>query len=321
MRMLARAASGLLDAAPPPILAGVGRTLARTRPLELYPGWTFAIEEERSTWDVDFRLALWRAFRDRGIQRPVRVRWYDGLVVDLILGNDQSRCLYVGGSFEPNEFWFLGTLLRPGMFFVDVGANEGFYTLFAAHRVVPGGRVYSFEPSPREGARLENNIFINRLTNVRIFKEGLAERLGAGVLHVADREHNGQNTLGTFGHPGVKCEDDIEIALTTLDCLREKGEIGRMDVVKMDVEGAEMRVLEGGLQALRLDKPVLLMELFDAALRGQNSSADEVLDLLRDLGFRIFEFDPASGKPTPVQGAAPRSSNIVACHPGGRFVL
>jgi hypothetical protein len=93
MRMLARAASGLLDAAPPPILAGVGRTLARTRPLELYPGWTFAIEEERSTWDVGFRLALWRAFRDRGIQRPVRVRWYDGLVVDLILGNDQSRFL------------------------------------------------------------------------------------------------------------------------------------------------------------------------------------------------------------------------------------
>jgi FkbM family methyltransferase len=321
MRMLARAASGLLDAAPPPILAGVGRTLARTRPLELYPGWTFAIEEERSTWDVGFRLALWRAFRDRGIQRPVRVRWYDGLVVDLILGNDQSRCLYVGGSFEPNEFWFLGTLLRPGMFFVDVGANEGFYTLFAARRVAPGGRVYAFEPSPREGARLENNIFINRLINVRVFKEGLAEQSGAAVLHVADPEHNGQNTLGTFGHPGVRCEDNIEIALTTLDSLREKGEIVRIDVVKMDVEGAELRVLEGAVQVLQLDKPVLIMELFDAALRGQNSSAEQVLDFLRNLGFRIFEFDPASGKATPVLSAAPRSSNIIACHPEGRFVL
>jgi FkbM family methyltransferase len=207
------------------------------------------------------------------------------------------------------------------MFFVDVGANEGFYTLFAARRVAPGGRVYAFEPSPREGARLENNIFINRLINVRVFKEGLAEQSGAAVLHVADPEHNGQNTLGTFGHPGVRCEDNIEIALTTLDSLREKGEIVRIDVVKMDVEGAELRVLEGAVQVLQLDKPVLIMELFDAALRGQNSSAEQVLDFLRNLGFRIFEFDPASGKATPVLSAAPRSSNIIACHPEGRFVL
>jgi FkbM family methyltransferase len=319
MRILARAANGFLDAAPPPMLAGVGRTLARTRPLGLYPGWKFAIEEEHSTWDVAFRLALWRAFRDRGIQRPVRVRWYDGLIVDLILGNDQSRCLYVSGSFEPNEFWFLGTLLRPGMCFVDVGANEGFYTLFAARRVMPDGRVYAFEPSPREAARLENNILINRLANVRVFREGLAEQSGTAVLHVADPEHNGQNTLGTFGHPGVECADNVQVALTNLDLVRDKGEIVRVDVLKMDVEGAEMRVLRGAARTLQLDKPVLLMELFDAALRGQNSSADEVLDFLRNLGFRIFEFDPASGKPVP--SAAPRSSNIIACHPAGRFVL
>ena len=316
-----RTASSVLDSAPASMLIGLGRTLATTRPLELYPGWKFAIEEEHPTWDVSFRLALWRIFRDRGIRRPVRVRWYDGLIVDLVLGNDLSRCLYVSGSFEPNEFWFLGTLLRPGMCFVDVGANEGLYSLFAARRVVPGGRVYAFEPSPRERARLENNILINRLANVRVFKEGLAEQSGAAVLHVADSEHNGQNTLGTFGHQGVECVDNIEISLTTLDSLRDKGEIVRIDVLKMDAEGAEMRILKGAVQVLQRDKPVLLMELFDAALRGQGSNAKEVLDFLRGLGFRILGFQPSSGKPTPVLGAASRSPNIIACHPDGRFLL
>jgi hypothetical protein len=145
--------------------------------------------------------------------------------------------------------------------------------------------------------------------------------LGTAVLHVADPEHNGQNTLGTFGHSGVECADNIEIALTTLDSLRDKGEIVRVDVLKMDVEGAEMRVLRGAAQTLQVDKPMLLIELLDAALRGQASSAEEVLDFLRGLGFRIFEFDQISGKPAEVLDAAPLSSNIIACHPAGRFIL
>jgi hypothetical protein len=82
-----------------------------------------------------------------------------------------------------------------------------------------------------------------------------------------------------------------------------------------------MRVLRGAAQTLRLDRPVLLMELFDAALRGQGSSAEEVLDFLRDLGFRVFEFDPVSGKPAPTLGHTPRSSNIIACHPEEHRIL
>ena len=65
-----------------------------------------------------------------------------------MLGNDNSLCLYVCGSFEPNEFAFLDKVLKPGMVFVDVGANDGYYTLFAAQRVGPCG--------PRAGGRAEH---------------------------------------------------------------------------------------------------------------------------------------------------------------------
>jgi FkbM family methyltransferase len=307
-----------LNAAPAGMLAGLARALGRTRPFGLYPGWKFAVEEDRPTWDVTWRLRLWEAYRRRGIERPVRVRWYDDLVVDLALGNDQSRCLYVSGSFEPNEFWFLGWVLTPGAAFVDIGANEGFYTVFAARRVGSEGRVYAFEPSPRERARLEGNLRANRLDNVTVFTQGLAEQAGRAVLHVADPEHNGQNSLGAFGHSGVECAENLEIELTTLDHLRERGSIGKIDVIKMDVEGAEMRVLRGATNTLRRDKPILLLELFDAALRGQGSSAEQVLTFLKGAGFDLYQFDAASGKPIALRAAAAQSSNIIACHPRGK---
>lgn len=324
-RMLAawirRGARQALSISPEGVLRAIARMLARPRPLGLYPGWKFAIEEDDPTWDVSWRLALWREFKERGIQDPVRVRWIDGLVTDLVLGNDLSRCVYVGGSFEPNEFCLLDSLLEPGSTFVDVGANEGFYSLFAARRVAPHGRVFAFEPSPRERLRLERNIRINDLHDVRVFSEGLAEAPGNAVLHIADREHSGLNSLGEFGYSGVERVGNVEILLTTLDCLRKRGEIPRVDVLKMDVEGAEMRVLSGASETLRDDKPLVLMELLDSALRGQGSSSKEVLDFIRTAGFRVFEFDPVSGRPLLAVDEDPTSSNIVACHPDGPFVL
>jgi len=66
--------------------------------------------------------------------------------VEVTLPSDFGRCLWVGGCFEPNETAFLASVLRPGMIFVDVGANIGLYTLLAAHLVAPGGTVVAVEP-------------------------------------------------------------------------------------------------------------------------------------------------------------------------------
>jgi hypothetical protein len=81
----------------------------------LEPGWYFDIAATDPSWLVQFRRELWTYYRERGIQRPVILRWYDGLRVRVFLGNDMSLCLYVGGSFEPNEFVLLDRILEPGM--------------------------------------------------------------------------------------------------------------------------------------------------------------------------------------------------------------
>ena len=102
------------------------------------PGWKFAEEYyPQQRWLARRRGALWEAARETGVRVSLSVRWHSGTTVDVTLGNDNSLCLYVCGSFEPNEFAFLDRALKPGMVFVDVGANDGYYTLFAARKVGP----------------------------------------------------------------------------------------------------------------------------------------------------------------------------------------
>ena len=82
--------------------------------------------------------------------------------------------MYIHDRLDPNEFAFLDSVLKEGMVFIDAGANEGLYSLFASQYVGPSGRVFSFEPSQREFQRLECNIRLNGLRNVQAVQTALA---------------------------------------------------------------------------------------------------------------------------------------------------
>ncbi len=288
--------------------------MASSRAVRPFPGYRFAIEERQPTSRIVARQKLWGHFKALNVQEPVRIRWVDGLRLDLVLGNDQSRCLFVGGSFEPNEFAFLQKALTRGAVFVDIGANEGFYTVFAANLIGPRGRVIAVEPSPREYGRLDRNIALNRLTNVTLVARGLGARPGKARLHIADPEHNGQNTLGDFGHTGVTAVGHVDIELTDLDSLAQELSLDEVDLIKIDVEGAEFAVIRGAIKTLEKCKPTMLIELFDAALRKQNSSADAVLTQLSQLGYLFYSFSDLTGLPEPLGKLEPGSQNIVAVH-------
>jgi FkbM family methyltransferase len=312
-----RLAIRLVPWLPIAALRQLGSKLARPRPLGTFPGWHFAIEEQSPTPLIRLRRRLWDHFKRRGVSRPVRVRWFDGLRLDLVLGNDQSHCLFVGGSFEPNEFAFLASFLKPGMVVVDAGANEGFYSLFMARRVAPDGRVIAVEPSPRERQRLEHNLAINDIRNVHVVNAGLADRVGHGMLHIAEAEHNGQNTLGGFVYEGVRSLGALPIQLQPLDDVLARLGAGRVDLIKMDVEGAELDVLRGATRTLAAG-PVVLFELFDEALRAQGSSAQQVLDFLVGKGFTILQFNE-QGLPAPLRSFREASSNLIAVPSGSNL--
>ncbi len=237
------------------------------------------------------------------------MNWHHGTRVHVYLGNDLSRCLFVGGCIDPNEFAFLECVLEQGMVFVDVGANEGLYTLFAAKRAAT---VLAIEPSSREFDRLRANLELNSFTNVRARKLALSNHSGEGVLHVSGYEHEGQNTFGEFSYLGVESSEVEKVPLVRLDDLLNEEGLQKVDIIKLDIEGAEFLALDGARNTLTTSRPLLLLEIFDSALRRQGSSAAEVVALLKSFDYEIYVFDQTSGRPIKSECYSGVSENIVA---------
>src|SRR5262245_20929132 len=239
------------------------------------PGWRFAEEYyDQRRWLACRRGALWEAAARHRLCVPLTLPWYNGTVVDVTLGNDNSLCLYVCGSFEPNEFAFLDKVLHPGMTFVDVGANDGYYTLFAARRVGSTGRVVAVEPSSRERVNLKHNITRNRLGNVAVVPAALGSACGVADLHLAQGKHSGHNTLGKFAHDGVLADRLQRVDVETLDKVVTALGLPLIDFVKIDVEGAEASVIHGAHHVLCTMRPIILLEINDRALRAQDTSGE-----------------------------------------------
>lgn len=312
--LLDRIGRGLLSGAP-----ALGRLYARLvarRRLRLqrYPGWTFGAEYyiERS-WGALRRGVLWEHAVEHRLEVPLTVRWYDGLKVDVMLGNDHSLCLYVSGTFEPNEFHFLGQILKPGMTVLDVGANEGLYTLFSASRVGPAGHVVAFEPSSRERRKLQHNVTRNRLGNVTVVPSAVGSSEGTAALQIASGVHSGHNTLGALVYDDAPAVGVEHVPVERLDAVIDRLGIARVDVIKIDVEGAEMHVLEGARRTLSAQRPVLMVEANDEALQAQGASTDALLAFLRDqLDYGIYIFSPETGGVEPMGEDSSASANIVA---------
>src|ERR1700741_2539984 len=98
---------------------GLGARLAARPALEPVPGWYLGFGQSTKL-GTRFRKKIWRLFRD-----PFQVPWLEGVGLSLIPGNETSRSVFVTGLYEPNEFCLLSRLLKPGMTFIDIGANMG----------------------------------------------------------------------------------------------------------------------------------------------------------------------------------------------------
>ena len=287
--------------------------LARGKPLALEPGWYFDIAAENPTAVVQFRRDIWEYYREHDIARPVTLRWYDGLRVGVFLGNDMSLCLYVGGAFEPNEFVFLDTLLRPGMTFVDGGANDGIYSLFAGRRVGQAGTVLAIEPSDREHRRLLANLARNPKVGVTPVRAALGREPGEAVLAVAEAGHEGQNTIGpSVSNPKVVTAAHETVQVTTLDLLVERHRLSRVDVVKLDVEGSEVDALLGAREMIARFRPVLQVEVEAERLASQGRTKDELRQLLGELDYELFVFDTQTGRLRPAIAPGEPEGNAIA---------
>jgi FkbM family methyltransferase len=159
-------------------------------------------------------------------------------------------------AYEPDTTQFIRDVLRPGMVFVDVGANNGLFSLLAAHYVGGAGRVFAFEPNPPVFAALTQHVELNQLADrIRVFDCALSDRAtDAARLHVWP-EHSGFSSLDAVSAPGAGHFADgstVTIRTETFDewFAREAVGVETIDLLKMDVEGFEGQVVAGMAKTL-----------------------------------------------------------------------
>jgi FkbM family methyltransferase len=202
-----------------------------------------------------------------------------GLEYAYVDGPQAMLGLKSGEEWEQAEIALMTSALPAGGVFIDVGANIGRITMEIA-TTVDHSRVLAIEPVQSTYAALAANITRNGLTwRVTTLRLALGARAGHGAI-TADL---GSGNHLVVGSPALG-QEPIDIA--TLDGLLEQEDLDRVDVIKCDVEGAELPVLEGATRTLEAFHPALLLEVEERWTTRYGRNATELFDFLLALGYK-----------------------------------
>jgi FkbM family methyltransferase len=253
------------------------------------------------------RLAQWRLHC--ALDRPAHMRLNRWGVEFFIPAQwrGMSKLLYAfGEDFEP-ELIYLEKVLTRGGVFVDVGACFGVYALAASRIVGSEGKVIAFEPAGEAFSILQRNIQLNNPNNITAFRMALADR--EAILRLYHHPDASRNSLGSR----VQTNQDFEEVRTRpLDeVLREIG-LSRVDVIKMDVEGAEELVLRGARNLLSSSHPTIIFEINRDAPPRLGLSSEGAWNQLAELGYEFCSVRGPDG--SPAQRVEPFNGNVVAIH-------
>ncbi|WP_161805594.1 FkbM family methyltransferase [Frateuria defendens] len=261
---------------------------------------------------------LRRCFRNaKGI---AHIDDFDGdLTIDLRLSEHMQRRMFWMGYYNREIVALLKGILHPGMVMIDVGANIGEITLVAAKLAGSTGRVIAFEPVSDIAASLEQSVARNRLKQVTVARLGLSDTNGTAPLYAscgqgrADDENYGLGTL----YGGSETDNPLQtIQLTTLDAYLHEHAISRLDIVKIDIEGAELPCLKGAGHTLSRYKPLLIIEIQEqtSVIAGYRQS--DILDYLETFGY-AFHAIGRNGRLTPLDARHLSAYQNVLCTPAG----
>jgi FkbM family methyltransferase len=168
--------------------------------------------------------------------------------------------MFLTRRHEPHVVDFLCKTIKAGWRCIDVGAFIGYYTLLLSWFVGDEGDVVAFEPAAPAGDRLLHAVRVNNIHNVRLERKALASVDGQVDLHV-ERGEDGR--IGTGSSLIRNVGESVPVPAESLDTYVRRLAFQRLDLVKVDVEGAELEVLEGAQQTLRRLRPILIIEFND----------------------------------------------------------
>ncbi|MDP8265649.1 MAG: FkbM family methyltransferase [Candidatus Aceula meridiana] len=212
--------------------------------------------------------------------RQVKVNNYQLLVCS---NETIGRQIAWNGGYEIAESRFIADFIKPTDVCLDVGANIGYYTLLMASRV-PKGQVYSFEPVPLCYHLLQSSIYFNKFVNITVNNCAVGEEAGKEPLFIAS------DSAFSSLRSSIECNfaKKIDVKVITLDDYTSSEGIAKVDFLKIDVEGAEMLVINGATKLLSdvNRRPRLMMlELSACHLQKFSSNVTAIVDVLKTHGY------------------------------------
>ena len=190
------------------------------------------------------------------------------------------------GSYEPETVKLFTNSIKENSTVVDIGTNIGYYTIIAGKKVGPRGKVFGYEPNTDSFNLLRRNILINNFDNITPINLALSNILGERTLYFGDNK-----CTHSFADNRKTGKNELVITDTLDNSLKKYGS-PKIDVIKMDIEGAEILALEGMAETIeRSPKLAIFTELYPKAIRRLGRSPVEFLEKIRSLGFSVSVID------------------------------
>lgn len=190
-----------------------------------------------------------------------------------IVGSSSHGCWL--GSYEFDKQLLFERTVTRGCVVFDLGGHVGFYTLLASELVGPNGKVFVFEPVPRNLSYLKEHLRLNHASNVTVIEAAVSERSGAVFFD--------EGPDSSMGH--LASDGRLQVMTVTLDELFSNGEIPAPDYIKIDIEGAEYSALLGARSILMESHPTVFLATHGSSVH------QECCCLLRSLGYQLQPID------------------------------
>ena len=211
-----------------------------------------------------------------------------------------GKCIYLGGTSEPWLARLLDEFLKPGMTYFDIGAHIGQFTLIAAKRVGPTGAVHCFEAASWTYEQLADNITLNGHDNVHANHRAVFDEHTEVELHTCVPGKEAFNSIGTPLRDDRQMMGVERVQTVVIDDYVREHNIDRIDLIKIDVEGAEVRALRGASDLLsRSDSPPVIFEVNEPVLRSLGESGRSLCELMTGFGYQLYRLDTDSMRLIP----------------------
>ena len=229
-----------------------------------------------------------------------KFKTHNDVMLEVDISDYVGHYLYYGFKDDGHEKLY--ELVKKGDYILDIGTNIGSTILQFAVLIGKEGFVYGFEPDSINYANCQRNISLNNFSNLEVSQIGLGDERGSFDLVVDTDSNRGGNRISD----NISGKSTSKIVVERLDDWMQNKPIERVDLIKIDVEGYELKVLKGGEKSILKYKPIFFIELDEDNLKATGDSANKLIELLEEWNYSII--DSITGLPVK------STDNFINCH-------